>query len=62
MSKRNDYSEEDFDFRRIQKSSNKRKRKSDRHKTRESLNDIIRQVNENNNLESLEDEWEEDYE
>ena len=60
MSKTNNYSEEDFDFKKIQKNDNKRNRKNNRHKNRQNLNDIIEKINNGYDLTSIEDELEND--
>jgi len=56
MSNRDNYSDEDYDYRKIQKSSNKRKRRNDRHRNRQDLNDIIEKVNNGYDIDNLDDE------
>lgn len=59
MSKKNDFSfDDEQDFRKIQKTNNKRIKKSNRHKNRQNLNDITEKLNRGYNLESIEDEYE----
>lgn len=59
MSKRNDYSfDDEQDYRKIQKSSNKRNSKKDRHRNRQNLNDIADKINNGYDLESIEEEYE----
>jgi len=56
MSNRDNYPDEDYDYRKIQKSSNKRRRRNDRHRNRQDLNDIITKVNNGYDIDNLDDE------
>jgi len=60
MSSKDNYSDEDQDYRRIQKSSIKRRRKNDRHRNRQDLNNIVQEINNGFDVNKIEEE--EDYE
>lgn len=60
MNNRNDHFDEEQDYRRMQKSSNRRDRRNDRHKNRQSLHDIVEKINNGFDLDSLEDELEDE--
>ena len=58
MSNRKDHFDEEQDYRKIQKSSNRRDRRNDRHKNRQNLHDIVEKINKGVDLDSLENELE----
>lgn len=60
MTDRKDYFEEEQDYRRMQKSTNKRDRRNNRHKNRQNLDDIVHKINNGFDLDSLEDQLEDD--
>lgn len=60
MNNRNDHFDEEQDYRRMQKSSNRRDRRNNRHKNRQSLDDIVHKINNGFDLDSLEDELEDE--
>jgi len=64
MSKRDSYFfDDEQDYRRVQKSNNRRNNKKNRHENRQNLNDIANKINNGYDPKDIEEEYEEeDYE